>query len=268
MMKIAFIGGGNMGEAMLSAMIRREIARAADITVSDISGERRKYLSEKYQITATGDNAGAVGKADVIILAVKPQSLGAVLPGLKGRLAANQLVISIIAGATVAKLQNGLNHDCLIRTMPNTPAQIGEGVTVWIATPGVSATMKTTAKKILDVMGKEIEVSEEDYLNMATAVSGSGPAYVFLFMEALEKAARDIGLPADTARELTFRTVLGSARYAELSGRALPDLRQAVTSPGGTTAEALAVLAKGNFVGLLGEAVTAACDKSRILGKQ
>lgn len=267
-MKIAFIGGGNMGEAMASAVIGRKIVGASDVTVSDVSADRRKYLADKYHVSTTDDNSAAVKNADVVVLAVKPQSLPTVLPGLKGQVKPGQLVISIIAGATVDKLKSGLAHDCLIRTMPNTPAQIGEGVTVWIATPGVNTQQKEMAKAIMSVMGKEIEVSDEDYLNMATAVSGSGPAYVFLFMEALEKAARDIGLPPEIARELTFRTVLGSAKYAEQSGRGLADLRRAVTSPGGTTAEALAVFEKGNFTGLIGEAVAAACNKSRILGKQ
>jgi pyrroline-5-carboxylate reductase len=267
-MKIAFIGGGNMGEAMASAVIGRKIVGANDVTVSDVGADRRKYLSDKYHVATTDNNAVAVTNADVVVLAVKPQSLPSVLPGLNGKLKASQLVISIIAGATVDKLEAGLGHNCLIRTMPNTPAQIGEGVTVWLATPGVNTKQKEMAKAIMSVMGKEIEVSDEDYLNMATAVSGSGPAYVFLFMEALEKAARDIGLPPEIARELTFRTVLGSAKYAEQSGRDLADLRRAVTSPGGTTAEALAVFEKGNFTGLIGEAVKAACEKSRILGKQ
>lgn len=266
-MRIAFIGGGNMGEVMISAVIKREITRAAEITVSDVSAERRQYLGEKYRIAATDDNAAAVSSADIVILAVKPQSLPAVLPGLYGRLTPDQLVISIIAGATLTRLHNGLGHDCLIRTMPNTPAQIGAGVTVWLATTAVNDAMKSSARKILAVMGQETEVQDEDYLNMATAVSGSGPAYVFLFMEALEQAARDIGLPGEIARDLTFRTVIGAARYAEISGRSLSDLRKAVTSPGGTTAEALAVFEKSDFTGLVGRAVRAACDKSRSLGK-
>jgi pyrroline-5-carboxylate reductase len=131
----------------------------------------------------------------------------------------------------------------------------------------VTDKQKEMAKSILSVMGKEIEVFDEDMLNMATAVSGSGPAYVFLFMEALEDAAKKIGLPPDIAHELVFRTVLGSARYAEKSGRPLADLRKAVTSPGGTTAEALGVFEKGNFNPLVADAVKAACEKSRLLGK-
>jgi pyrroline-5-carboxylate reductase len=196
-MKVAFIGGGNMGEAMLSAIISRGIAKPDDVKVSDISEDRRKYLSDKYGVSAVASNATAIAGADIIVLAVKPQSLPSVLPGLNGHIGPNQLVLSIIAGATVAKLTAGLGHECLIRTMPNTPAQIGEGVTVWLATSRVTSKQKEDARAIMSVMGKEIEVFAEDYLNMATAVSGSGPAYVFLFMEALEKAAREIGLPAD-----------------------------------------------------------------------
>jgi pyrroline-5-carboxylate reductase len=266
-MKIAFIGGGNMGEAILSAVTSRNIAKPGDVKVSDISEERRKYLSSKYRVSAVGSNPEAVDGADVIVLAVKPQSLPAVLPDLKGKIKPSQLVISIIAGATIAKLTTGMAHQRLIRTMPNTPAQIGEGITVWIALPSVTEKQKEMARAIMSVMGKEIEVFDEDILNMATAVSGSGPAYVFLFMEALEDAAKKIGLPPDIAHELVFRTVLGSARYAEKSGLELADLRKAVTSPGGTTAEALAVFEKGNFNALIAEGVIAACNKSRILGK-
>jgi pyrroline-5-carboxylate reductase len=131
----------------------------------------------------------------------------------------------------------------------------------------VTAKQKEAAKTIMSVMGKEIEVTDEDYLNMATAMSGSGPAYVFLFMEAMEEAGVKIGLPHEIARELTYRTVQGSSKYAEKSGRQLEDLRRAVTSPGGTTAEALAVFEKGNFKGLIADAIKAACEKSRALGK-
>lgn len=266
-MKITFIGGGNMGEAMLSAVLSRNIAKSSDITVSEVIEDKRKNLTAKYGVSTTASNLQAIAGADIIVFAIKPQSLPSVLPELNGKIKPEQLVISIIAGATVTKLTQGLNHGRLIRTMPNTPAQIGEGVTVWIATPNVTASQKEAAKSILSVMGKEIEVSDEDYLNMATAMSGSGPAYVFLFMEAMEEAGRKIGLPPEIARELTFRTVLGSAKYAEKSGRTLEDLRRAVTSPGGTTAEALAVFEKGNFKGLIAEAIKAACDKSRALGK-
>ena len=265
-MKVAFIGGGTMGEAILSAIIERKVATKNDITVSDISQTRLDYLKQKYAVKVTTSNPDAVTGSDVIIFAIKPQNIKDVLPGLKDRLKTGQLVLSIIAGTRIAGLRNGLAHSQIVKTMPNTPAQIGEGMTVWVATPEVTSEQKAQAKAILGVMGKEIYVSDEGYLDMVTAVSGSGPAYVFLFMEALLSAAEKIGLPADMAKTLVFQTVLGSAHFAEKSDKTLAELRKMVTSPGGTTAEALARFEQGNFTELVYKAILAAYNKSKALG--
>ncbi len=255
-----------MGEAILSAVIGKKLATSKDITVSDINAERLDYLKNKYGVKVTTSNSDAVAGSDVVVFSIKPQTVPEVLPQLKNKLKDGQLVLSIIAGTRIAMLRNGLNHSQIIRTMPNTPAQVGEGITGWVATPEVTPAQKDTARSILGVMGKEIYFPDEKYLDMVTAVSGSGPAYVFLFMEALESAAERIGLPKDSAKELVFQTVLGSTIFAGRSDKSLTELRRMVTSPGGTTAEALARFEKGEFNELVYEAVLAAFNKSKSLG--
>ncbi len=265
-MKIAFIGGGNMGRAMLSAILDRNLSTPGDITVSDVSAARLNHLEREFGVRTTGSNLEAIARAEIVVLAVKPQNLDEVLTELKGKLKPSQLVLSIVAGAGIDILRHRLGHDAVVRAMPNTPAQIGRGVTVWTATSQVSEKQRTQAAAVLGTMGREIYVVDEGYLDMATAVSGSGPAYLFLFMEALTSAAVDIGLPLDTARELVLEMVIGSAELARKSGGDLAGLRKMVTSPGGTTAAALDVLERGRFAGLLKNAVAAAYDKARELG--
>jgi pyrroline-5-carboxylate reductase len=265
-MKIAFIGGGNMGEAMLSAILDKCIAKDEDITVADISEPRRHYLAERYSILTTADNRLAIPDANVIVLAIKPQNITAVMDELKNRLKPAQLVISIIAGKTITTLHDGLGHDRIVRSMPNTPAQIGEGVTVWTATTKVTATQKKRAASILGAMGKEFYVDDERFLDMATAVSGSGPAYLFYFVESFIEAAVANGWSRETAKELVMGTVLGAAHLIVKSGREPADLRRMVTSPGGTTAEAIRVFDEGNLKDLINKAVTAAHKKAQILG--
>jgi pyrroline-5-carboxylate reductase len=266
-MKIAFIGGGNMGEAMLSAILARKLSQPQAISVSDISQPRRQYLEQKYGVAVTDDNRLAIKRADVVVLAIKPQNLAEVVAGLNGQLKPAQLVLSIVAGARIDTLCRGLDHNCVVRAMPNTPAQIGEGITVWAATAEVTEQQKGWAGSILGAMGKEIYVDDEKYLDMATAVSGSGPAYVFLFVEALVDAARHIGLPRDMAQELVLETLLGSGHFLQKSGKQPLELRRMVTSPGGTTAEALRQLEKGKFTELVKRAVKAAYDKAQRLGE-
>ncbi len=265
-MKIAFIGGGNMGEAMLSAVLSNGVAAAASISVSDIAEARRRYLNEKYGVSVTAGNLEAVSGADVVVLAIKPQNLAEVAAEIGGKLKADQLVLSIIAGKKIKTLKKGLRHEAIVRAMPNTPAQVGQGITVWAATPEVTEQQKGQATAILGAMGEEIFTADEEYLNMATAVSGSGPAYVFLFMESLAQAAVDIGLPPDMAAELVLKTVLGSADFARQSDKSLADLRKMVTSPGGTTAAALKAFEEGSFKGLVKKAVMAAYRRARELG--
>jgi len=265
-MKIAFIGGGNMGEAMLAAVLEDGLAKPEAIWVSDVSQARRRALVQQYGVAAMADNREAISDKEIVVLAVKPQTLAEVMAELSGQLESSQVVLSIIAGAKIDTLSKGLQHGAIARAMPNTPAQIGEGMTVWTATPRVTEEQRGLVGAILGAMGVEIYVNDEKYLDMATAVSGSGPAYFFLMAESLIEAAVAIGLPRDMARRLAGQTMLGSARLIQQSGEEPAELRRKVTSPGGTTARALEQLEKGQFTELVKRAVKAAYDKARELG--
>ena len=265
-MKITFIGGGNMGEAMLAAVLEKKLATTADVSVSDISEERRDYLKERYDVTVTGDNKAAASGRDIVVLAVKPQNLAEVAEGLKGCLKATQLVVSIVAGVTIDTLSKGLGHNRIVRVMPNTPAQIGYGISVWTATAGVTDEQKGWTQSILTAMGKEIYFRNEEYLDMVTAVSASGPAYFFLFAEALIEAAVNIGLPRQDAEALVAQTMLGSAHLMQQSDRPPAELRRNVTSRGGTTERALQVFEEGGLAKIVAEAVEAAYKRAKELG--
>ena len=186
---------------------------------------------------------------------------------LIGKLQSNQLVLSIIAGAKIRTISGGLDHNAVARAMPNTPAQVGEGMSIWTATPTVTKEQKQAAQAILGAMGRELYVEDEAYLDMATAVSGSGPAYFFLMVEALVEAAIEIGLPPDMAQELVVQTMLGSGKFIQSSGEAPAELRKKVTSPGGATAAALAQFEKDAFNELVRRAVKAAYERAKELGK-
>jgi pyrroline-5-carboxylate reductase len=266
-MKIAFIGGGTMGEAILAALLEKKICTPADISVSDVSQECLNALKNKYGVAVTGSNREAAAGKDIIILAVKPQSLPEVLAGLKGSLKAAQLVLSIIAGKNINNISQGLGHQRIVRSMPNTPARIGYGVTGWTATSEVTPPQKAQARAILGAMGKEIYFDDEKYLDMVTAVSGSGPAYFFLLAEALIEAAVKIGLPYQEAETLALQTMLGSAHLLQQSGQTPAELRRAVTSRGGTTEAALKVFENGGFSKLVEDAVKAAYNRAKELGE-
>jgi pyrroline-5-carboxylate reductase len=260
-MRITFIGGGAMGEAMVRCLLAKKVAAPQDMVVSDISPVRRELLSREYGVSTLSDNRKTVANADLIILAVKPQNMPQVMEEIRTP-SPEQLVLSIVAGATLSSLCQGLNHSSVIRAMPNMPAQIGEGMTIWTATAETGQKQKELARTVLGALGKEIYVTDEKYLGMATALSGSGPAYVFLFIEALVDAGVHIGLPRDMAQELVIQTILGSTLTVEKTGKHPADLRNMVTSPGGTTTEALLQLEKGRFRSLILEAVAAAYKKA------
>ena len=256
-----------MGEAILGALIQKNICPPKDITVSEIKAERRTFLENTYGIKTTPSNPEAIKNAEVVLLAIKPQNLAELSAGLKGKLAETQLVISIIAGATLSKLSGGLGHKAVVRVMPNTPAMIGMGMSVWTARPAVSPAQKEQTQSILSAMGKEIYTGKETMLDAATAISGSGPAYFFLFMESLEKAAQEMGFTPEESTVLVFQTAAGSAVYAEKSGLPLAQLRKNVTSPGGTTAEAIKVFEQAGLETTVIKAAQAAFDRSVELGK-
>jgi len=265
-MKIGFIGGGNMGEAMIRGVLGKGLSAPDDIRVTDISAPRLDALRKKYNIKTNEDYRATTEGADAVVLAVKPQNLAEVMPLLRGRFSGGQLVISIIAGARIGAIADGLDHRPVVRAMPNTPAQVGAGISVWTAAAEVSQRQKEIAASILKAMGREIYVPDEGYIDMATAVSGSGPAYVFLLMEALIAAAADIGLPRDMAQELVLETVLGAARLASETGTPPNELRERVTSPGGTTAAGLQKLYQGNVEATVASAVRAAYERAKEMG--
>jgi len=251
-----------MAEAMIRGLLAKELVEPGRVVASGPRAARGEELKKSYGIQVTGDNCAAVQGANIVILSVKPQALPPVMHVLKGHIPSAALVLSIVAGARLGAIEHGLAHPSLVRSMPNTPAQIGQGMTVWTASPAVTPPQHEQARTILAALGEEIFVEDEDYLDMATALSGTGPAYVFLFMEALIDAAVHLGFSRNDARMLVTQTVRGSAIYAEKSPSHPAEMRNLVTSPGGTSAHALYQLEKGGFRTLLSKAVWAAFQRS------
>lgn len=265
--RIAFVGAGAMAEAMISGLLSKGMAPAAHLTASAPRAERGEALREKYGVHVTTDNVLAARDADIVVLAVKPQVLPKVMPALRGQLRPEALVLSIVAGAPLGGMAAGLAHSHLVRSMPNTPAQIGQGITVWIAAAGVSDAHKDQARALLGALGAEVEADNEDQLDMATALSGTGPAYVFMFMEALVDAGVHLGFSRRVAEQLVVQTVKGSVDFYEHTPNHLARMRNQVTSPGGTTAEALYYLEKAGFRTAISRAVWAAYQRSVELGQ-
>jgi len=265
--KIAFIGPGVMAEAMIAGLLRKKLAKPENITAAGPRQERLKELNKKYKINTTTNNTSAVSHADVVVLSIKPQRLTEVMKGLKG-VRSNALVLSIIAGASMKKIGTGLKHKAVVRSMPNTPGQIGEGITVWAASKEVTERQQEMARAILGALGEEVFVEDEGYLDMATALSGTGPAYVFLFTEALIDAGVHMGFPRRIAEQLVLQTIKGSVAYHHYAERHPATLRNQVTSPGGTSAEALYYLDKAGFRTAISRAVWAAYQRSLELGKE
>ena len=267
--KIAFIGPGVMAEAMIAGLIRESVASPESLLASGPRLERGQQLQKIYGIEPYTENAAAARQADVVVLSVKPQRLERVLIGLRGAIKPSALVLSIVAGASIEKIGDGLGHKRIVRSMPNTPAQIGEGITVWTAAPDVSEDQHEMARQILAALGDEIFVEEEYYLDMATALSGTGPAYVFLFMEAMVDAGVHLGFPRRIAEMLVAQTVRGSVDYYQKRSDPvhLARLRNQVTSPGGTSAAALYYLEKAGFRTAVSRAIWAAYERSQELGR-
>ena len=270
-MKITFLGGGNMASALIGGMIERGFA-AADIQVVELGDAARAALESRFGVRAVASFDAAALGCDVLVLAVKPQQMKAALAPLAGQLA-GQLVISIAAGLRLADLgrwlgATGAPHTRLVRCMPNTPALIGAGVTGLYADPSVDAAGRAAAERILAAVGSTVWADNEAQMDAVTAISGSGPAYVFHFIEALEAAGRSLGFDEAGARRLAIDTVLGAARLAASSEDSPAVLRQNVTSKGGTTEAALASLAASGWHDELVAAVKAADDRGRELGAQ
>ena len=264
---ISFIGGGVMGEAIVQGLLSKGLLDSGSVTVGEPREERRKELKQKHGINVTTDNIKAARACKILVLSVKPQDLGSVMTDLRGALLPNQMVMSIVAGARLSTMSKGLDHNAIVRVMPNTPAQIGEGMSVWIATHSVVKKQLTQARTILQALGKELYVNDEKFLDMATAVSGTGPTYVFLVMEAMIDAAVHLGFPRHVAYLLVTETMRGSIIYAMRAARHPAELRNLVTSPGGTSAAALYQLEKGSLRTVLSKAIWAAYEQSKSLGE-
>jgi len=265
---IATIGSGMMAEAMIAGLLRGDQVVPERIIASHPRAERRAQLARTHQVQVVASNPDAIRDADVVVLAIKPQMLLRVGPELAPALRPGQLVISVIAGATTTSLANVLRHREIVRSMPNTPARIGRGMTVWYATPEVSKQQAEQARVLLTSLGAELRVDDEKLVAMATAVSGTGPTYVFLVMEALIDAAVHLGFPRHIAHDLVIETLEGSTVFARQSGMHPAELRNMVTSPGGTSAAALHELERGRLRTVLSEAVWAAYRRTEELGRE
>jgi pyrroline-5-carboxylate reductase len=265
-MRVGIVGAGVMAEAMISGLLADRAVAPAKLVASHPRRERREALAQTHGISVVAGNAEAVAGAEIVVLAVKPQMLGRVMRELAPSLGEGQVVLSIVAGATLRALINGLDHPAVVRAMPNTPAQIRRGITVWAAAPACTARQRDLARAVLRALGDERQVAEEEFVAMATALSGTGPTYLFAVMEALIDAGVHLGFPRELAHDLVVATLLGSAEYAQASELHPAQLRNAVTSPGGTSAAAIYELEKGRLRTVLSDAVWAAYRRTVELG--
>ena len=266
MEQIGFVGGGNMAEALIKGLIASGVYGGGDIAVSDVRAKRLSYLKEEYGVRTTDENAVAA-KAGIVVLAVKPQNMGEALSSIKGALGRDSLVISIAAGVKVERITEALGDTAVVRVMPNTPALVGEGASGIYANEKARG-MVGEALEIFLAVGTAVMVEKEELIDAVTAVSGSGPAYYFLLMEEMIKAGVELGLSEEDAAELVLQTAKGAAALA-LEGRERgegpAELREKVTSPGGTTKAAMEVLSKRKFGSLIAEAIKRAEERSREL---
>lgn len=268
MAKFALIGAGMMGSAIITGIVNHKVLDPAEIFISDPDTEKCEKLNALLDVNIAASNLEAVKKADTVLIAVKPQFLDAALHGIKEEISPETMVMSIVAGVPVSRFQDTLDTDRVIRIMPNTPAQIGEGVCGWFATDAVTAGQKTLAQEILSALGMQFEVKRESDLDLVTAVSGSGPAYVYLFIESMVDAAVQIGLPRPLAEKIVLQTISGSADYMKKAGRHPVILKNEVTSPGGTTAAALAAMEKEGLRTAVTEGMLACLKKTIELGRK
>jgi pyrroline-5-carboxylate reductase len=264
---LATIGTGVMAESVIAGLIRGHLLEPSQVIASHPRPERREQLAREHGIRVAASNVEAVTGADIVLLAVKPQMVARVGREIGPHLVEGQLVLSVIAGATTTALESVLGHRELVRSMPNTPAQIGHGMTVWYATPETTDDQRAQARALLSALGIEMEVDDGKLVAMATAVSGTGPTYVFLVMEALIDAAVHLGFPRHVAHDLVIETLEGSTFFAKQTGAHPAVLRNMVTSPGGTSAAALHELESGRLRTVLSEAVWAAFRRTVDLGE-
>lgn len=263
--KLALIGCGFMGEALLKAALSRGGFAPDDIAVAEVSDARRAVVAAAHPVFTTGDPAEAAARGDVVLFAMKPQEFEAAAGGMKAVMA-GKTAASIMAGVRIGTIARALGNEAVVRIMPNTPAAVGEGASIWTATSAVSSEARDAIARLLDAAGTQMFVEDEKYLDMATALIGSGPGFVYLLIEAFVDAGVHIGFRRDVAEKLALQTFAGSAKYAQARGEHLAQLRNEVTSPGGTTAAGLLVLEEEAVRATIVEAIEAAYERSRELG--
>ncbi len=262
---ISVLGAGAMGEAMMAGLLRNGLVGPDQLRCSHPRAERRDELAAQYGVRAYEGSLEAAQGADLVVLAVKPQVLPRIAAELASAIEPQAVVLSIVAGVPTNVLCRVLSHPSVVRAMPNTPAQVGAGVSVWFATRACTASQRGLVRSVLGALGDELEVEEERQVAMATAVSGTGPTYSFMFIEALVDAGVHLGFPRHLARRLVLETVRGSVEFAIQTGMHPAQLRDLVTSPGGTSAEALAAMDRGRFRTVLSDAVWAAYRRTQEL---
>ncbi|HEV2170421.1 MAG TPA: pyrroline-5-carboxylate reductase [Candidatus Binatus sp.] len=276
MKKLGFIGGGHMAEALAHGLIQHKVFKPSDIVASDVAPERRRKLARTLKIATTDDNLEVVREAGAIVLAVKPQTIDAVMAELRvglskpGRKAAakGNLFISIAAGVTLDRLTRGLGKSArVIRVMPNAPAMVGHGMAAMVRARGASPADESFALKIFRAVGDAVALKDEKLLDVVTALSGSGPAYVYLFAKAMADAAVSEGIPRELAIRMALKTIRGAEHLMRESKREVAELIRAVASPGGTTEAALRRFAEHGFSDIVAAALHAASDRSRELGR-
>ncbi|HET9539455.1 MAG TPA: pyrroline-5-carboxylate reductase [Candidatus Limnocylindria bacterium] len=267
-MRVAIVGAGVMAEAMIAGLLADKAVAASRLIASHPRRDRRDLLATRHGIAMVTRNAEAVPGADIVVLAVKPQMLRSVMREVGPALEKGQVLLSIVAGATLRSLTTGLDHAAVVRAMPNTPSQIRRGITVWTASSACTARQRELARSVLRAIGSEKEVGDETFVAMATALSGTGPTYLFAVMEALIDAGVHMGFPRELAHDLVVETLIGSAEYAAQSELHPAQLRNAVTSPGGTSAAAIYELEKGRLRTVLSDAVWAAYRRTQELGER
>ena len=253
-----------MAEAVIAGV--RDSGLEAEIAVGEPVAARRNHLAERYGVVASDSNSSVIEGADLLVVAVKPQQFKPVASDMAGHLTKDQTVLSIMAGIKLHSIGLALNHRSLIRVMPNTPAQVRCGMSVWVATGEVPEEVIGFTSSMLDALGDQIRLDDEKILDMATALSASGPAFVYVFLESLIDAGVQMGMPADIARRLAIQTIRGSAELALDTGKHPGELRNMVTSPGGTTAAGLNAMEKLGFRAAAAEAVLAAYQRGEELG--
>lgn len=269
--QLAFIGCGVMAESMVAGLLRQEIVTADQITASHPRADRRDELSMKYGVAVFEHNADAVRSLPddgVVLLCVKPQRMSSVLKELAGVIKPSQLVVSIVAGARIERMSEALANGLVVRAMPNTPSQIGKGMTAWTCSEGVDETHKQQVRTMLAALGKELYVETENMIDMATSLSATGPTYIFMVMEAMTDAGVHLGFSREVSKELVQQTMLGSVLFAMESHKHPAELRNMVTSPGGTSAEAIYQMEKGTLRTVLSKAIHAAYKRAVELGKK